>query len=57
MDFPLSIKTYLESKTSQEPEAWKCISEMEVGGGGGGGWVGRGPIKVGELSIWLMCLE
>lgn len=31
MDFPLSIKTYLESKTSQKPEAWTCISEMEAG--------------------------
>lgn len=33
MDFALSIKTYLESKTSHESEAWECIADMEVGVG------------------------
>lgn len=33
MHFALSIKTYLESKTSHESEAWECISDMEVGVG------------------------
>lgn len=54
MDFPLSIKTYLESKISQGPDAWECISETgAVGGRGIGGWPHQGGSTIRLACVLL----
>jgi len=33
------------------------IANVEDGGGGGGGWVGRGCLALGSLTLWLVIVQ